>query len=139
MQTDSFAGMFDQNADQWARQEPMILSDFTARPLVLQELAPVKATHVLDLGRGEGYATGVAEWQFFYRLGRCNSGSVTARFLLVACPRPCSKTLRTLDSEECQQPKRQNRENSHQRGYGLNVPYLPRVPGRVQDGARCGT
>ena len=55
MQTDSFAGMFDQNADQWARQEPMILSDFTARPLVLQELAPVKATHVLDLGCGEGY------------------------------------------------------------------------------------
>ena len=55
MQADSFAGMFDQNADQWARQEPMILSDFTARPLVLQELAPVKATHVLDLGCGEGY------------------------------------------------------------------------------------
>jgi len=55
MQTDSFAGMFDQNADQWARQEPMILSDFTARPLVLQELAPVTGMHVLDLGCGEGY------------------------------------------------------------------------------------
>jgi SAM-dependent methyltransferase len=55
MQTDSFAGMFDQNAEQWARQEPLILSDFTARPHVLQELAPVKATHVLDLGCGEGY------------------------------------------------------------------------------------
>jgi SAM-dependent methyltransferase len=55
MQTDSFSGMFDQNAEQWARQEPMILSDFTARPLVLQELAPVRATHVLDLGCGEGY------------------------------------------------------------------------------------
>src|ERR1700685_386265 len=55
MQTDSFAGMFDQNADQWARQEPMILSDFTARPLVLQELAPVTGKHVLDLGCGEGY------------------------------------------------------------------------------------
>ena len=54
MQTDSFAGMFDQNADQWARQEPLILSDFTARPLVLQELAPVEATHMLDLGCGEG-------------------------------------------------------------------------------------
>src|SRR5271167_2373820 len=55
MQTDSFAGMFDQNADQWARQEPLILSDFTARPLVLQELAPVTGKHVLDLGCGEGY------------------------------------------------------------------------------------
>jgi SAM-dependent methyltransferase len=55
MQTDSFAGMFDQNADQWARQGPMILSDFTARPVVLQELGPVNATHVLDLGCGEGY------------------------------------------------------------------------------------
>ena len=55
MQTDSFAGMFDKNADQWARQEPMILSDFTARPLVLHELAPVAGKHVLDLGCGEGY------------------------------------------------------------------------------------
>lgn len=55
MQTGSFAGMFDQNADQWARQEPMILSDFTARPLVLRELAPLPGMHVLDLGCGEGY------------------------------------------------------------------------------------
>jgi len=55
MQTDNFAGMFDQNAERWARQEPMILSDFTARPLVLQELQPVSGKHVLDLGCGEGY------------------------------------------------------------------------------------
>ena len=55
MHTDSFAGMFDQNADRWARQEPMILSDFTARPIVLQELAPLAGKHVLDLGCGEGY------------------------------------------------------------------------------------
>ena len=55
MQTDSYAGMFDGNADLWTRQEPMILSDFTARPLVMQELAPVEGTHVLDLGCGEGY------------------------------------------------------------------------------------
>ena len=41
MQTGSFAGMFDQNAGQWARLEPMILSDFTARPVVLEELAPL--------------------------------------------------------------------------------------------------
>jgi SAM-dependent methyltransferase len=52
---DSFAGMFDQNTDQWARQEPLILSDFTARPIVLRELAPLAGTHVLDLGCGEGY------------------------------------------------------------------------------------
>ena len=47
MQTTSFAGMFDRNADQWARQEPLILSDFTARPVVLDELAPL----VLGAGR----------------------------------------------------------------------------------------
>ena len=55
MQTDSFAGMFDQNADHWARQEPLILSDFTARPLVLRELGPLAGKDVLDLGCGEGY------------------------------------------------------------------------------------
>jgi SAM-dependent methyltransferase len=57
MEADSFAGMFNQNADQWARQEPMILSDFTARPQVLQELAPLAGLHVLDLGCGEGYVS----------------------------------------------------------------------------------
>jgi len=55
MQHDTYAGMFDRNAGQWARQEPMILSDFTARPIVLQELAPLAGKHVLDLGCGEGY------------------------------------------------------------------------------------
>jgi len=55
MQHDTYAGMFDRNAGQWARQEPMILSDFTARPRILQELAPVAGKHVLDLGCGEGY------------------------------------------------------------------------------------
>ncbi len=57
MHTDSFAGMFDQHADQWARQEPMILSDFTARPQVLQQLAPLAGKDVLDLGCGEGYVS----------------------------------------------------------------------------------
>lgn len=51
----SFSGMFDENAGQWARLEPMILSDFTARPVVLEELAPLAGKHVLDLGCGEGY------------------------------------------------------------------------------------
>ena len=55
MRTDSFAAMFNENADQWARREPMILSDFTARPLVMRELAPLTGKHVLDLGCGEGY------------------------------------------------------------------------------------
>ena len=42
MQTASFAGMFNQNADQWARKEPMILSDFTARTARTgRELAPL--------------------------------------------------------------------------------------------------
>jgi hypothetical protein len=54
MQTHSFTGMFDQNAEQWARQEPSILSDFTARPLVLQELALVTGKDMLDLGCSEG-------------------------------------------------------------------------------------
>jgi len=47
MQTDSFAGMFDQNADQWAREEPMILSDFTARPLVLWTVRFSKVPRVI--------------------------------------------------------------------------------------------
>jgi cyclopropane fatty-acyl-phospholipid synthase-like methyltransferase len=60
MKDDSFAGMFDQNAEQWARHEATILSDFTARPLVLEELAPLTGSHVLDLGCGDGYVARLA-------------------------------------------------------------------------------
>jgi SAM-dependent methyltransferase len=55
MQPESFAPLFDRHADEWARQEPMILSDFTARPRVLRELGPLAGKHLLDLGCGEGY------------------------------------------------------------------------------------
>lgn len=60
MKSDSFAGMFDRNAAQWARHEATILSDFTARPLVMEELAPLTGSHVLDLGCGDGYVARLA-------------------------------------------------------------------------------
>src|ERR1700722_7567941 len=91
MQTDSFAEMFDRSADQWARQEPMILSDFTARPLVLQELAPVTGKHVLDLGCGEGYvarlvAQAGAQWVFGIH---CSRGIVGRAQQAAARGAPC--------------------------------------------------
>lgn len=47
--------LYDQTAELWARDEPVSLSDFTARPAVLGMCEPVAGADVLDLGCGEGY------------------------------------------------------------------------------------
>ncbi len=94
MQTDSFAGMFDQHADQWARQGPLILSDFTARPMVLQELAPVTGQHVLDLGCGEGYVSRlVAQAGAQSVFGIDISGEMIERAQQAARDAPCAMTF----------------------------------------------
>jgi SAM-dependent methyltransferase len=52
--------IYDAHAQSWARKERTLLSDFTARPYVMEELAPLAGTHVLDLGCGEGYVARLA-------------------------------------------------------------------------------
>src|SRR5262249_51269493 len=47
--------IYDTNAPSWSRHERTLLSDFTARPFVLEALGPLEGAHVLDLGCGEGY------------------------------------------------------------------------------------
>lgn len=49
--------LYDQSADYWARNEPISLSDFTARPSVLEMCEPVSKAKILDLGCGEGYCS----------------------------------------------------------------------------------
>jgi SAM-dependent methyltransferase len=90
MHANSFSEMFDQNAEQWARQEPMILSDFTARPQVLKELAPVTGKHVLDLGCGEGYVSRlVAQAGAASVFGMDISGEMVERAQQAASNAPC--------------------------------------------------
>ena len=50
--------LYDTTADKWVRDEPRMMSDFVARPYILEECQP-KAAHgdCLDLGCGEGYFT----------------------------------------------------------------------------------
>lgn len=38
----------------WRRREPIILSDFTARPRVIELLGDIGGLHLWDLGCGEG-------------------------------------------------------------------------------------
>jgi SAM-dependent methyltransferase len=49
------AALYDAHAPRWARGERLLLSDFTARPFVVEELGDLAGAHVLDLGCGEGY------------------------------------------------------------------------------------
>ena len=55
MGQDSTKAIYDQNARRWSRKEPVLLSDFTARPHVLKALGPLEDLRILDLGCGEGY------------------------------------------------------------------------------------
>jgi SAM-dependent methyltransferase len=47
--------VYDDNARSWMRTGRVILSDFTGRPAILEELGELQGAHVLDLGCGEGY------------------------------------------------------------------------------------
>jgi len=47
--------IYDGHADLWVRHEPILLSDYSARPRVLELCGDVKGMSILDLGCGEGY------------------------------------------------------------------------------------
>ena len=47
--------IYDGHADLWVRQEPILLSDYSARPRVLELCGDVQGMDILDLGCGEGY------------------------------------------------------------------------------------
>src|SRR5262249_36092210 len=50
--------LYDTTADKWVRDEPRMMSDFVARPSILEECRPKAAGgDCLDLGCGEGYFT----------------------------------------------------------------------------------
>jgi len=57
MKSDSARDIFDDSSEFWARDEPRILSDWTARSFLLEWCLPVEGKRVLDLGCGEGYFT----------------------------------------------------------------------------------
>ena len=49
--------LYEGAAEAWIRNEPSSLSDFTARPIVLEMCSPCAGARVLDLGCGEGYCS----------------------------------------------------------------------------------
>lgn len=53
----STQALYDSTANKWIRGGPSSLSDFTARPAILDMCAPVQGQKILDLGCGEGYCS----------------------------------------------------------------------------------
>ena len=51
----STESLYDRASDDWERNAPLLLSDYTARPFLLDWCEPVRGRSVLDLGCGEGY------------------------------------------------------------------------------------
>jgi SAM-dependent methyltransferase len=52
---DNTREIYDAAADRWQRNQPLILSDFTARPALIAAAGDVTDLHLWDLGCGEGY------------------------------------------------------------------------------------
>jgi SAM-dependent methyltransferase len=49
------AALYDREAAGWERNDAVLLSDFTARPFVMDLCEPIAGAAVLDAGCGEGY------------------------------------------------------------------------------------
>ena len=47
--------LYNNQADSWSRKEAVLLSDYSARPFVLNLCEPLKNLKILDIGCGEGY------------------------------------------------------------------------------------
>ena len=47
--------LYNNQADDWSRKEPVLLSDYSARPFVLELCEPLSNLNILDIGCGEGY------------------------------------------------------------------------------------
>jgi SAM-dependent methyltransferase len=47
--------VYDRSASSWSRTGPLLLSDYSARPFLLERCEPVEGARVADLGCGEGY------------------------------------------------------------------------------------
>jgi len=52
---ESTEALYNRASMDWQRSEPVLLSDYTARPFLLNWCMPVEGLNVLDLGCGEGY------------------------------------------------------------------------------------
>ena len=57
MTNPSTSELYDVAAPPWVRTEPVLLSDYTARPFVLERAGAIEGSRVLDLGCGEGYVS----------------------------------------------------------------------------------
>jgi predicted TPR repeat methyltransferase len=47
--------LYDEQAPSWQRNGPVLLSDYSARPFVMQLCEPLEGITMLDIGCGEGY------------------------------------------------------------------------------------
>ncbi|MCE2717915.1 MAG: class I SAM-dependent methyltransferase [Dolichospermum sp.] len=53
--SETTSSIYNRAKDNWVRNEPILLSDYTARSFLLQACQPVSGLNVLDIGCGEGY------------------------------------------------------------------------------------
>lgn len=100
----STAAIYDENASNWSRDQRILLSDFTARPRVIEELEPA-GQRVLDLGCGEGYVARLAvQADAFSVTGIDSSAEMIDRARRTA-PVGCRMTFETADAARLPVPE----------------------------------
>ncbi len=80
--SESTKNLYNSTAAQWIRGEPSSLSDFTARPFILEMCEPVAQQHILDLGCGEGYCS-----RELYRRGAAKIDGIDLSETMIAAAR----------------------------------------------------
>lgn len=75
---ESTEALYNASAGNWQRNEPVLLSDFTARPFLLEWCGDIQGQTVLDLGCGEGY---VARKLLEKGAGRIHGRDVSAEMI----------------------------------------------------------
>lgn len=96
--TESTPSIYDRRAGDWSRHQPLLLSDYTARPRVLEVCNPQAGMRVLDLGCGEGYVARQFATRGASVLGMDISAGMIERASAVERDNPLGIEYRTVDA-----------------------------------------
>jgi len=83
--------LYEESAADWKRVEPILLSDYSARPFVIDLCEPIVNKNILDLGCGEGYVgRDMKPYLYFFRVKEklllINTKTKSNRVLLLLFP-----------------------------------------------------
>lgn len=102
--------LYNKQADDWSRKEPILLSDYSARPFVLNLCEPFQGLHVLDIGCGEGY---VGREMLKRGAGHITGIDISDKMIDAAIQEKNKQQLENIDYQVQDIRDFQDRDNTH--------------------------